>query len=957
MSTGNLTFALGFNPHVTGEARDSSMKWTPFYNGDSGDDSEDESADNCQSKTRAMGKTFCDNVGLLDVKRVFPILKWLPNYKKSSLVGDIVAGITVGLMVIPQGMAYASIAGLPPVYGLYSAFMGVIVYFFTGTSKDITLGPTALMSLIVAESFTELPHPYNETHYTYDMEGINSCTNIESYDHCCRDGEDFSCTPVKMAVAATMVSGIIQIVMGFLNFGFIIDFIGFHVLNGFTTAAAITIAFSQVKHIFGLKDVSREFFHVEPDHGINSTEHSGAGGAIRDVFVKLPETRWQDLIMGLGAMLITWLLEKVKAKYNKTRDDSWGRYIAWICGTARNALVVGIGLVVARIVWATNPEAGEIGEAGFDQVNRSQFTLVGEVPAGLPKLSNPFDSDTLVWGELASASITIAMLGYLESIAIGKTFAQKNGYRLDPTQELRAIGLANVISSFFQSYPVTGSFSRTAVNAASNVESPLGGVFTGIVVILSLVLFTPAFFFIPKAALAAIILMSVVHMIDIPTVRRIANTRTVDLIVWFSSFSMCLLWSLEFGIIVAVGISLLLEVATTKSQSLVRLRRQHGKWKVDKHKKTDGLPEEWGPTFVRGCGPHIAVKPQGTVTFSMTSAFTDRMLNILHELRSTERTTAIFINFSSSPTIDFTGVMALQDLLAEAKPKRRKSPNSEEGEENFYGTLIYATRLPASTHAIMERAGLFNAKIEFGGWPLLERWTIEEALDSYTRDCASVLAIYPNPWDTPAETYKGGDAVRQVRPFEHSVGTQMTGRDDRPWVIHGNEKNWDQNMWIREMNPTMLAEARDYLDAKKAEQLSRSTSITGLTQANTFTLSGMSLRSPVVLAETAVDAASTGTGSGRSLEPIEESPNKKKGPGGISAMRRSVSGMSRELEELPSSPLRSGLASPTTDMVGSHSWHSGNSAANLQALAAALSSSRSSPPGSPPRGGEEKTAV
>lgn len=212
-----------------------------------------------------------------------------------------------------------------------------------------------------------------------------------------------------------MVSGIIQIAMGFLNFGFIIDFIGFHVLNGFTTAAAITIAFSQVKHIFGLKEVSREFFHVEPDHGENSTIHSGAGGAIRDVFVKLPETRWQDFVMGASAMLITWLLEKVKAKYNRTKNDSWGKYLAWLCGTARNALVVGLGLIVARIVAETVPEGGE-----------DPFTLVGYVPPGLPTPGNPF-TGTIDTGKLASASITIALLGYLESIAIGKTFAQKNG--------------------------------------------------------------------------------------------------------------------------------------------------------------------------------------------------------------------------------------------------------------------------------------------------------------------------------------------------------------------------------------------------------------------------------------------------------------------------------------------------------------------------------------------------
>lgn len=314
MAESNVSFALGFNPHVEGEARDKSMHFTPYY--EHLDDDESFHPDNASRWMKLRGEChhFAEATGLLDITRLFPIIKWGPEYTKSKLTGDVVAGLTTGLMVIPQGMAYASIAGLPPVYGLYSAFMGCMVYFVTGTSKDISLGPTALMSLILAESFTELEHPLNATHITEDVAGLNLCSAIESDSHCCLDSGEYMCTPVKMAVAVTMMSGIVQVLMGVLNFGFIIDYIGFHVLNGFTTAAAITIAFSQLKHIFGMKDVSREFFHVEGGH---------VGGAVVDIFQKLPETRWEDFSMGIAAMLFTWLLEKLKLRYDRIKDDSY----------------------------------------------------------------------------------------------------------------------------------------------------------------------------------------------------------------------------------------------------------------------------------------------------------------------------------------------------------------------------------------------------------------------------------------------------------------------------------------------------------------------------------------------------------------------------------------------------------------------------------------------------------
>ena len=250
-----------------------------------------------------------------------------------------------------------------------------------------------------------------------------------------------------------MVAGMLQVAMGVLNLGVVVDFIGNHVLNGFTSAAAVTIFTSQLKHIFGLANVRREWRL-----------------AVLDIFTSLDQTRYQDVLMGLSAMTLTYFLKKLNAKYSAVRGDNRRNYLLWLAGTARNALVVVIGLVVAAIAVAAS---------GTDET----FGLVGEIPAGLPSVVNPL-TGVDDYSDVLRASVVIALLGYLENIAIGKAFAQQNGYVLDATQELRAIGTGNIVSSFFQSYPVTGSFSRTAVNSASNSQTPASGMITGLLVII-----------------------------------------------------------------------------------------------------------------------------------------------------------------------------------------------------------------------------------------------------------------------------------------------------------------------------------------------------------------------------------------------------------------------------------------------------------------------------------------
>eukprot|EP00041_Stephanoeca_diplocostata_P035140 m.1228508 g.1228508 ORF g.1228508 m.1228508 type:complete len:802 (+) comp24645_c0_seq1:166-2571(+) len=735
---------------------------------DDDEDIDDDDSTGCcaggvASQLKKSTKGFLEVTGLMDIRRLVPIITWLPSYNKEKFIGDMVAGLTVGLMVIPQGMAYANLAGLPPAFGLYSSFMGCIVYAVFGTAKDVSVGPTALMSLIVSESFSELPEPHFD----------NPCSAVVDENFCCDDGGEFLCTPVPLAVAATLISGLYQIGMGVLNFGFIVDYIGFPVLNGFTTAAAVTIFTSQIRHILGLQNIDRHWVKTVPD-----------------LITNLGDSRWQDAVMGLSCMALTYYLERLKVKYNDRRGLSRKDYTLWLCGTARNAIVVILAAIVARIVGATS--AGD-----------EAFRLVGDVPAGLPKPSNPLTGLGDGMSEVITASIAISLLGYLESIAIGKAFAHKNGYELDPTQEMRAIGLGNVVSSFFQSYAITGSFSRTAVNAASNVQTAFGGVFTALLVIVSLEAVTAAFFWIPKAALGAIIMMSVVHMVDVDQVRRIGKVQPQDLLIWFTSFLACLLWSLEFGILLAIGVSAILMLYNSSAQKMVRLKRNDalGVWREDLKYTTSGLPSRWGPEFVKDLSDRaLVIKCMGFFDFAMTNSFRDRMTTISHYFQSESEVRAVVIDMSAITSIDYTGILALEYALDTLKPGIHKIRTPVEGtggangkkkfetvSRQYMGVRVYAANIPKAILAPLRKAGLFGGDVRLGEWKLQHQHsTIDRCFDAMNDDFTRVAALYPFPWQSPKD--------KAVLTTE---GTTCVGQDGAQWTCTATKPKGKGLQWAR----------------------------------------------------------------------------------------------------------------------------------------------------------------
>ncbi|KAL7989547.1 hypothetical protein Chor_012213 [Crotalus horridus] len=361
-----------------------------------------------------------------------PVLTWLPKYSLQWLQLDFMAGLTVGMTVVPQALAYAVVAGLPMEYGLYSSFMGCFIYCLLGTSKDVTLGPTAIMSLLVSS------YAFHEP---------------------------------ALAVLLTFLSGCIQLAMGLLHLGFILDFISYPVIKGFTSAAAVIIGFNQVKTLLGLQNIPKQFILQ-----------------VYYTFCRITETRAGDAILGVFCVMVLLVLQQMKK------------------GIPRTHPLEPLPVRISRyIIWTTATE----------------------------KYSFPLPSLQAIGPGL----VVVPLMGLLETVAIAKAF-----------------GFTNLLGSFVSSYPVTGSFGRTAVNAQTGVSTPAGGLITGALVLLSLAYLTSLFYYIPKAALAAVIICAVAPMFDARIFRTLWQVKRLDLVPLCVTFFVCF-WEVQYGIIAGVIVS------------------------------------------------------------------------------------------------------------------------------------------------------------------------------------------------------------------------------------------------------------------------------------------------------------------------------------------------------------------------------------------------------------------
>jgi len=406
---------------------------------------------------------------------VLPFLNWLPNYKKSWLKGDISAGLTVGVMLIPQGIAYAMIAGLPPIYGLYTALVPQIIYAFFGTSRQLAVGPSAMDSLIVASGI-----------------GAIAIAGTEHY--------------ITLTILLALLMGLMQLAFGIFKLGFLVNFLSKPVISGFTSAAALIIGLNQLKHILGV-DIQRNN-HLQD--------------LVVDAFKHLKFINWPTFIIGLSSILILVILKRYFKKVPAA------------------LIVVILGILVVKIF----------------NLHQYGVKIVGNIPQGLPHFKiQKFDYKTVK--DLAPMALTLALIAFMEAISVAKAIEAKHtNYKIKPNKELIALGLGNIIGSFFQSYPSTGGFGRTAVNNQSGAQTPFASIISAFVVALTLLFLTPLFYFLPKAILGAIIMVAVFGLLDFKVPPQLWKYTKRDLVILNITLIITATVGIKEGIIVGVLLSL-----------------------------------------------------------------------------------------------------------------------------------------------------------------------------------------------------------------------------------------------------------------------------------------------------------------------------------------------------------------------------------------------------------------
>lgn len=456
---------------------------------------------------------------------LFPIAKWILHYNGRWLYGDLVAGITVGVVLVPQSMSYAQLAGLSPEFGLYSSFVGVFIYSFFATSKDVSIGPVAVMSLQVGKVVAKVQDKY---------------------------GDKYS--GPEIATFLSLICGGISAAIGLLRIGFILEFISMPAVMGFMSGSAFNIITGQVPGLLGynsLVNTKKSSFYTVV-HTLKNLKH----GNINAAFGIVPLF-----------ILYTWKFSCDFLGKRYPKKKMWFFYLQ----TLRNAIVIIVATAISWGVVYPHVKNSKVPKKKF----KYKIQTIGVVPSGLKHVGVMNIPDGIL-SSMASEIPVSTIILLLEHIAISKSFGRINDYKIVPDQELIAIGVNNLIGTFFNAYPATGSFSRSALKAKCGVRTPLAGIFTGGVVLLALYALTDTFFYIPKATLSAIIIHAVSDLITPWRVSwNMYQVNPLDFGIFIIAVIITVFSSIENGIYFAIASSaavLLFRVAKPSGQFLGRVR-------------------------------------------------------------------------------------------------------------------------------------------------------------------------------------------------------------------------------------------------------------------------------------------------------------------------------------------------------------------------------------------------
>lgn len=505
------------------------------------------------------------------IKRLIPILEWLPNYNGSRFRGDFVAGITVAIILIPQGIAYALIAGLPPIYGLYCALVPQIVYAIFGSSRQVAIGPVAMDSLIVATGVSTLALAGSGSYIAY-------------------------------AILLALIVGAIQFLMGVFRLGFIVNFLSKPVITGFISAVALTIGLNQFRNLFGVDFIQSDQIQY----------------VLQDIWVNIIDFNSHTTVIGLISVAIIIILKKVNKKIP-------------------NALIVVIFGIIAMRYFGND----------FNDVD-----IIKDIPSGLPTFSFPeIEIDTI--RELLPIALVLVMVGYLETISIGKSLeARQDEYRIRPNQELVALGLSNMVGSLFKAYPSTSSFSRSAINQESGGTTGMSSLISALLVLLTLLFLTPLFYHLPKTALAAIIIVAVFGLVNFKEAIFLWRANNLDFWLLVATFFSTLLLGTEYGIFIGAGLSLIVLIFRTSRPYTVELGKvPNSDFYRNKERFSDVIVED-----------EVLVFRFDAQLFYANAAYFRDNLDLLAEDKG-DQLKLIVLDAESINRVDSTGVEMLKERI------------------------------------------------------------------------------------------------------------------------------------------------------------------------------------------------------------------------------------------------------------------------------------------------------
>lgn len=516
------------------------------------------------------------------LERLFPALSWLKNYSRVQFSQDATAAFIVTMLLIPQSLAYAMLAGVPPEVGLYSSILPLVLYAVFGTSTSLSVGPVAVASLMTATSLAAI-------------------------------AEQGSASYLTGAITLALLSGVMLVIMGVMKLGMVTNLLSHSVISGFISASGIIIALSQLKHIFGIQA-----------HGDNVVTQ------ILSMLESIGDFNPVTFVVGVSVVLFLLLARRYAKRFFlmlKVPEAS-------AASLAKTAPIIGV-LSSLGIVYAFDLQAHGV-------------AITGTIPAGLPHLSLSLPSFELV-KSLALPALMISIIGYVESISVGKTLGAKRREKVKPNQELIGLGAANIASGVSGGFPVTGGFSRSVVNFDAGAVTQLAGVMTAIGIMIASLVLTPVLYFLPKATLAATIIVAVTTLIDFSILKKTWSFSRSDFYAVLATIIVTLLFGVEVGVASGVGLSILLHLSRTSRPHVAEVGLIEG---TEHFRNVKRYEVKTSPNL-------LCLRPDESLFF-VNAAFLEDY--IIDSINKRQEITHVVIQCSAVNEIDFSALEMLESL-------------------------------------------------------------------------------------------------------------------------------------------------------------------------------------------------------------------------------------------------------------------------------------------------------